>query len=317
MKWFLAIFASCSVFAFAAFGAPPVPDPPIVCESCDAWNAPHEPFRVFGNTYYVGTAGLSAVLIATDQGLILIDAGLPQSAPLIDANIRKLGFKTEDLKLILNGHAHYDHTGGIAALQRASGATVATSEAGAAALRRGEPTPDDPQFAFGPKENAFPAVAEVRPVRDGETLRLGSLAITAHHTPGHTPGSTSWSWRSCEGERCSNLVYADSLTPVSAPGFRFTGDASRPSLVETFRASIAKVAALPCDVLLTPHPSASGMEEKLARRQQEVTSDPFVDPESCRVYAAKAAAGLAKRIAEEGLLPPPPQRQAGGGEGPG
>ncbi len=100
-----------------------MPDPPIVCEHCDAWNAPREPFRVFGNTYYVGVAGLAAVLIAIDQGLILIDTGLPQSAPLIDAGIRKLGLRTEDLKLILNGHAHYDHAGGIAALKRASPAT--------------------------------------------------------------------------------------------------------------------------------------------------------------------------------------------------
>ncbi|HEX4955915.1 MAG TPA: subclass B3 metallo-beta-lactamase [Thermoanaerobaculia bacterium] len=300
MRGFIATFALCSVLAPGAAAAPPlVPDPPIVCESCDAWNAPHEPFRVFGNTYYVGVAGLSAVLIATDQGLILIDAGLPQSAPLIDTNIRRLGFRTEDLKLILNGHAHYDHAGGIAALQRASGATVATSEAGAQALRRGEPTEDDPQFAFGPKENAFPAVAEVRAVRDGETLRLGSLAITAHHTPGHTPGSTSWSWRSCEGERCLDVVYADSLAPVSAPGFRFTGDASHPSRIKTFRSSIAKIGALPCDILLSPHPGFSGMDEKLAKRQQRVTPDPFIDPESCRAYAAKATAGLEKRITEE------------------
>lgn len=102
-------------------------DAPMTCAACDEWNAPHEPFRVFGNTYYVGVAGLSAVLIASEDGLILLDAGLPQSAPLIDASIRKLGLRTEDIRLIVNSHAHFDHAGGIAALQRASGARVAAS----------------------------------------------------------------------------------------------------------------------------------------------------------------------------------------------
>src|SRR5580765_5994738 len=116
-------------------------DPPIKCDSCDTWNLPREPFKVFGNTYYVGVAGLSAVLIVSNEGLILVDGALPQSVPLIDAGIRKLGFKTEDIKLILNGHTHYDHAGGLNALQRFTGATVETGAAGVRALEHGKPTP--------------------------------------------------------------------------------------------------------------------------------------------------------------------------------
>src|SRR5918993_5372166 len=134
------------------------PDPPARCGDCEAWNKPHEPFRVFGNTYYVGAAGVSAVLITNGQGSILLDGGLPQTAALIDANIRKLGFRTEDIKLIVNSHAHYDHAGGIAALQRVSGAAVAASPAGKHALEQGEPAADDPQYAFGREANGFPAV---------------------------------------------------------------------------------------------------------------------------------------------------------------
>src|SRR5436190_22547558 len=159
-------------------------DPPIMCTACADWNTPLEPFRLFTNTYYVGTARLSAVLITSERGHILLDGGLPQSAELIDRNIRRLGFRIEDVKLILNSHAHFDRAGGIHALQHASGATVAASASGARAMKQGEPE--------------FPAVSKVRVVKDGETLHAGTLSVTAHVAPGQTPGSTTWTWKSCE-----------------------------------------------------------------------------------------------------------------------
>jgi metallo-beta-lactamase class B len=274
-------------------------DPPKACSSCDEWNGPHEPFRVFGNTYYVGVAGLTAILITSNTGLILLDGGLPQSAPLIDANIRKLGFRTEDVRLIVNSHAHYDHAGGIAALQRASGATVSASASSARAMALGGATPDDPQLGFGRDAMAFPPVKNAGIVPDGDVLRVGDLAITAHFTPAHTSGSTTWTWRSCEGERCLNVVYADSLSPVSAPGFRFTGDATHPSLVESFRKSIATIAELPCDIVLAPHPELADLDGKLKRREQQGATDAFIDANACRGYAANATKRLDARIAEE------------------
>jgi metallo-beta-lactamase class B len=295
-----AIALSLLLVASAAAGRTPLKaDSPKQCEWCADWNAPQEPFRVFGNTYYVGVAGLSAVLVASDKGLILLDGGLPQSAPLIDANIRKLGFRTEDVRLIVNSHAHYDHCGGIAALQRASGATVAASASGARAIEGGEPPADDPQYGFGAEANRFPPVKRVKVVADGETLRVGKLAVTAHLTPGHTPGSTTWTWRSCEGSRCLDVVYADSLNAISAPGFRFTGDASHPNIADTFRRSISTIGSLPCDVLLAVHPNFAGMEDKLKRRREQPGSEPFVDPTACRAYAADAGKRLDERITEE------------------
>jgi metallo-beta-lactamase class B len=282
-------------------------DRPKECESCAGWNAPQEPFRIFGNTYYVGVAGLSSVLVASDKGLILLDGGLPQSAPLIDASIRRLGFRTEDVRLIVNSHAHFDHAGGIAALQRVSGAIVAASASSARAIESGEPPVDDPQYAFGKEANRFPPVKRVKVVADGETLRVGNLTVTAHLTPGHTPGSTSWTWRSCEGARCLEIVYADSLNPVSAPGFRFTGDSTHPSIAGTFRRSISTIGSLPCDILFAVHPSFAGMEDKLKRRRDQPGSEPFVDPTACRSYAADAAKRLDQRIADE-EKPPAPQK---------
>lgn len=273
------------------------PDAPITCDNCAEWNQPREPFKVFGNTYYVGVAGVSAVLIASDAGLILVDGALPQSVPLIDAGIRKLGFRTEDIRLIVNGHTHYDHAGGLNALQRFTGATVATGAAGVRALEQGKPTPDDPQAAYA---GNFPPVANVRGVADGEVLRVGELSITAHATPGHTPGGTTWSWQSCEGGRCLNVVYADSISPIAAPGFRFTGDATHPSLVESFRRSITRLSQLPCDIMIGAHPTVSDLDGKLKRRaEQPRGANPFIDPGACRALAADGMKALDARVAEE------------------
>ena len=272
-------------------------DPPHKCDSCDEWNKPREPFKVYGNSYYVGTDGLSSILIVGDAGHILLDGGLEQSAALIDANIRKLGFKTEDVKLIVNSHGHYDHAGGIAALQQASGATVAASASGADALRRGENTTDDPQFGFGHAANAFPPVKNVRVIKDGEIQRVGNISVTPNFTPGHTPGSTAWTWQSCDSGKCLNMVYADSVTAVSAPGFKFT---AKPELVNTFRRSITRVGELPCDIVVSTHPSATNLEAKIAKRRElnGAGPDPFVD-HGCKVLAASAMKTLEARIAEE------------------
>ena len=262
------------------------------------WNVPQAPFRIFGNTYYVGTAGLSAVLITSDAGHILIDGALPQSAPLIEANIRALGFQSSDVRLILNSHEHYDHAGGLSELQRATGARVAASPAAARALRQGHPTPQDPQYQSGLKVR-FASVKNVEAIADRATLRVGPLAITPHFTPGHTPGATTWSWRSCESTRCVDIVYADSLTPVSDDGFRFTGNQKNPSIVDAFRRSIARVEELPCDVILAPHPEFIGLAGKLARLKERPDVNPFIEENACRTFGATARKRLEQRIADE------------------
>jgi metallo-beta-lactamase class B len=289
--------------ATARVDAQLVPDPPKECEACVGWNMPQPPFRIFGSTYYVGTAELSAILIAGDDGLVLLDAALPQSTPLIDESIEALGFDTADIRLIVNSHTHFDHAGGIAALQRATRAAVAASPRSAEALAAGKPTADDPQSAIA--NNGFPRVLDVRVIRDGETLAVGDVRITAHFTPGHTPGSTTWTWQSCEESRCVDVVYADSLNPVSADEFRFSGGAGTPSIVDSYERSINAVESLPCDILLSPHPGFFGMQEKL-RRRGAGAADVFVDSNACRAYAGAARTRLEQRIAQERAAPPGP-----------
>lgn len=272
------------------------PDKAIVCEACAEWNTNREPFQVFGNTYYVGTAGLSSVLVTSEAGHVLFDGALPQSAALIDQNIRSLGFRTQDIRFIAASHEHFDHVGGIAALQRVSGATVLASPSGARALQQGGPLEDDPQYALSNESTRYAPIQAVRVVTNGEVLRAGPLTITAHLTPGHTPGSTTWSWRSCEGRRCLDVVYADSLNPVSAPDYKFT---QRSGVVEAFRRSIAIVHSLPCDVLLSVHPGFSQLNQKFIRFRQAPASNPFVDAASCRAYADAATQSLDRRVRDE------------------
>lgn len=259
------------------------------CPSCAEWNAAQKPFRVFGNTYYVGTHGLASILVTSPEGHILIDGALPASAAQIMANIRALGFRVEDVRLILNSHAHSDHAGGIAALQRASGARVAAMAWSAGVLERGESDQQDPQYGV---VNPFPPVHDVHIIHDGDTLRVGSLALVAHVTPGHTPGGTSWTWRSCEGSRCLDLLYADSQTAVSADDFFFTRNTRYPTAEADFARGLSTLERLPCDILLTPHPGASSLFER-------VESNRLVDRGACRAFVAAAREGVAARMTRE------------------
>ncbi|MDB5673409.1 MAG: putative metallo-beta-lactamase [Sphingomonas bacterium] len=268
---------------------------PIAPDYAARWLSPQAPVRVYGNAYLVGFGGLSVGLIKTDAGLILIDGALPQSVGAVEANIRTLGFDPKQIRYILSTEPHYDHASGIAALARDSGATVIASVPAAKALRQGYSDGDDPQAAI---LESYAPIANVRGVRDGERIRLGTTVITAHATPGHTFGSMSWSWRSCEGRRCLNMVFASSLNPVSADNWRFSDPAHRP-LLTAFRHSVAVVRKLPCDVLLTAHPDQSGGDAKYAQLQRRPLPNPYIDAGACRAYADKHAGLLAARVAKE------------------
>ena len=265
--------------------------PDSLCSSCAGWNTPQQPFQIHHDTYYVGTRGLSAILITSAEGHVLIDGALPNSAPVILDNIRSLGFDPAEIRLILNSHAHFDHAGGIAAIQQASGARVAASPASASVLERGRSGPDDPQYGV---HLDFPAVANVARFEPGDTLRAGSIEIRSHATAGHTPGGTSWSWRSCEADQCLHLVYADSQTPVSADGFRYTDTETYPMALADFERGFRTLEQLPCDVLITTHPGASALWERLAAGR-----DGLIDAQACKRYAAAARERLAKRVKSE------------------
>jgi metallo-beta-lactamase class B len=267
--------------------------PARACADDAGWNEPTAPLNVYGNTWYVGTCGIGALLVTSPEGHVLIDGATSQAGGQIVANIRALGFKPEDVRFVLSTHEHSDHAGGLAGLQRATGAPVLARAPAVATLKRGASDRGDPQFL---QLKSFPPVGDVRPIADDEVVEVGPLALQAISTPGHTAGGTSWTWRSCEGG-----VYADSLTAISDDAYRFSDDAAHPGYVAMFRETLARVAALPCDILITPHPSASRLWSRIGPGAHE----PLVDTGACRAYARKATERLDKRLADETVAPSP------------
>ena len=276
----IALLLSCAFLALPVFAAPA------------EWEGAQEPFQLYGDSYYVGTQGLSSVLITSKAGHILIDGATPKSAVQIAAHIRKLGFKPEDIRYILVSHEHFDHAGGIAELQALSGATVITSPAAKSVLASGKNDKGDPQFGYDLPD--MKPLAAIRTVRDGESVELGSLSIKAHYTPGHTQGGISWTWKELENGRAMNMVYADSLNAIAGPGFRYSSNTLYPTAKADIERSIARVAALPCDILVTAHPDALDLIERQAKGKAAL-----VDPGACQRYAETGRARLAKTLAEE------------------
>jgi metallo-beta-lactamase class B len=260
------------------------------CGERDGWSDPAPPAHVFGNTYMVGTCGITALLITTPQGHFLIDGATDKAADGIADNIRKLGFDPKEVRFLLATHEHLDHAGGLAKLKQISGARFATREEARLGMESGLPLAEDPQHGMHP---AFPGIKADQIVKDGDTLRIGRQSITVIATPGHSPGGTSYTWKSCGDKSCRQIVYADSLNAVSADAYRFS---DHPAYVERLRSSMAKIEAIKdCDIMISPHPFQSEFFERLAGEK------PLVDPGRCEEYVTAARARLAGRLVKEAV----------------
>ncbi|SEK83612.1 metallo-beta-lactamase class B [Pseudoxanthomonas sp. GM95] len=238
-----------------------------------AWLTPVKPVQISDHVWQVGTASISSLLVKTDAGAILIDGGMPQASDMILVHLASLGVKPSDVRLILHSHAHADHVGPLAALQRATGATVVSNAESAVLLQHGGSN----DIHFG-DEITFAPLTPGRIVQDGEVVQLGSTALTVHFTPGHTPGSMSWTWTDTRDGKPLKIAYVDSL---SAPGYRLVGNPRIPHLVDLFQHSFATVRALPCDLLVTPHADGSGWD-------YAAPSNPHPSPMTCKAYADAA-----------------------------
>lgn len=231
-----------------------------------AWNQPLKPFRVVGNVYYVGMSGVTSFLITTPQGDILLDGGLPESAPLIEKNISALGFHLNDVKYLLNSHAHFDHAGGLAELKRLSGAQLIVSKRDSGTIGRGGPS--------------MPAISVDRVIEDNDVVQLGGTTLTAHLTPGHTPGCTTWTMPVIENGKTYNVVFFCSTTVA---GNRLVHNRKYPQIVSDYEQSFAKMRQLPCDVFLAPHGGFFHLDEKRALLAKH-GPNPFINPAEFRAF---------------------------------
>lgn len=241
---------------------------------------PAEPFRIAGNFYYVGTNDVSAFLITGLEGHVVLDSGYPTTAPMIMASIAKLGFDVKDVKVLINSEPHADHGGGFSVLQQASGAELWASKASAEVLASGGDDPDlalplRPLFWIGVL--GYPAARVDHRLKDGETIRVGPIALTAHITSGHTRGCTSWSFPVRDADRVLNVVSACSLLTILGTRYAEQG--------ADFERSFRVLRSLPVDIWVTSHARLWGRYRKfVASQTAKNPAEPFIDPEGYRAY---------------------------------
>ncbi len=257
------------------------------------WTTPHAPFRIVGNVYYVGSKDLASYLITTPQGHILINSNLTTSVPQIQKSVEALGFHFKDVKILLISHGHWDHAAGSAAVLKATGAKYMVMDADVPVVESGGKT----DFQYGSEASSqFPPAKVSRVLHDGDEVRLGSVVLVAHKTPGHTKGCTTWTMTVADGGKSYHVVVVGS--PNVNSGYKLMGNAAYPEIAQDYEATFRTLKALPCDVFLGAHGGYFGMEAKF-QKMKEGGANPFVDPEGYRSYVAEREQTFHRELAKE------------------
>jgi metallo-beta-lactamase class B len=247
-----------------------------------------EPLHILGNIYYVGTSGVSSFLIVTPEGHILLDSGFNQSVPLIRASIAALGFRFEDIRILLSSHAHFDHVAGHASIQEQTGARIMASQLDADVIARG-----GEQLWEGWRPSRIDRV-----IRHGDRIRLGQTELTAHLTPGHTKGCTTWTMDVAEGGRKYRVVFVGGYT--INPGVRLIDNVEYPIIAEDYARTFRVLKSLQPDVFLAQHPDIFGLEQKRAKRRAG-GPNPFVDRAGYRTRVREGEDAYREQLRRERL----------------
>jgi metallo-beta-lactamase class B len=290
----VAASCACAHAADTAPGVPPAPDRAWVKRLFDSWRAPVPPRQLPGNIYYVGASGVSSFLITTPAGHILLDTGFDDTVPIIQRSVEQLGFKLTEIKFILSSHAHIDHVGGHALMQKLTGARIVASAGDARALESG----GEDDYIQWPKDTIVYAPAKVdRIIGDGDTIALGGVTLTAHLTPGHTRGATTWTMDVDDHGTTRHVVFFSSAS-INA-GTRLVNNPFYPDFVREFEATFATLRALPCDIFFAPHGGQFAMADKFARLERGEKENPFVDPAGWKRLIAGAEKAFRDQLAAE------------------
>ncbi|WP_040547052.1 subclass B3 metallo-beta-lactamase [Pedosphaera parvula] len=290
----LMLAAGLPLTSLAQTNAPVDPGNAAVKKMWESWNAPFKPFRIINNVYYVGATGVSSFLITTPEGHILIDTGFESTVPRIRASVAQLGFRPEDIKIILSSHAHLDHTGGHALMKQLTGAKVMISKADADLLASGGTKDYTP---YAPKMMAYSPVKADRILVDEEKVSLGKTTLTCHLTPGHTKGCTTWTMDTTEAGKVYHVLFFGSTSVLS--DVKLVNNPKYPNIAEDYLHSYQKLKTLQCDVFLAPHGSFFGLSEKAEKLAQGGKTNPFIDSESYRNFIQKAENTFLEQLAQE------------------
>jgi len=278
------------VFVFAFAGS-------ALAQETPDWTNPFPPYRIIGNIYYVESQGLASYLITTPQGNILINSNLEKSVPMIRESIEKLGFRFSDTKILLISHAHWDHCAGSAAIKELTGAKYMVMDADVPAIEDGGKLNfgRDSKFSDSGTSQYQPAKVD-RVLHDGDQVKLGDTVLTAHLTPGHTKGTTTWTMKVADGGKTYNVVIVGS--PNVNPGYKLVNNALYPQIASDYERMFRVLKSLPCDVFLGAHGNYYGMEAKYARMKAG-EPNPFIDPEGYKNYVAEREQTFRAELAKQ------------------
>lgn len=254
-------------------------------------NQPVEPFKIIGNVYYVGASEVTSFLITTPDGHFLLDSGFAETVPQIRDNVKKLGFKLEDIKFLLNSQSHYDHAGGLSELKKLTGAQMVASEGDRESLEKG----DHDNFAWGDTKTYAPVKVD-RTVKDGEALELGGVKMNAVVTPGHTRGCTTWTLTVDDGGKPYNVVFVCS---ASVPGYTLVGNEKYPNIIADYETTFTKLKLLKPDVFLAAHGSFFDLLGKAEKLRNGAAPNPFIDPAGYNQYVIDAEKTFRDQVAQE------------------
>jgi metallo-beta-lactamase class B len=260
----------------------------------ESWNAPFKPFRIIGNLYYVGPTGVSSFLITTPEGSILLDTGFETTVPRIRESMAALGLRFQDIKIILNSHAHFDHVGGDALVRELTGAKIMMSRADAEVLAGGGTNDFTP---YSDEMKGFRPAKADRLLRDGDEVKLGGTTLTCHLTPGHTKGCTTWTMDATEDGKVYHVLFFGSTSIL--PGVSLVNNAKYPGIVEDYHATYRKLKALPCDIFLGPHGSFFSLAEKAERLERGEKPNPFIDPQGYRNFIEQSERKFLEQLERE------------------
>ncbi len=245
------------------------------------WGVPFPPHKVIGNIYYVGTKGLASYLITTAEGNILINSSLESSVPMIRTSVEKLGFRFQDTKILLISHAHFDHCAGSFMVKELTGAKYMVMEPDVTEVENG----GKGNFQYGNTPNALYKPVKVdRVLHDGDQVKLADAILTAHLTPGHTKGCTTWTMKARDGAKSYDVVIVGS--PNVNAGYKLANNTLYPQIASEYERMFRVLKSLPCDVFLGAHGAYYGMEDKFARLNKG-GANPFIDPDGYKRYVAE------------------------------